>query len=308
MNKLFKTAFTLIELLVVIAIIGILSGLIVVTMNGVTEKATIAKSQVFSNSLRSALMITMVSQWIFDDITDYDPSTKMINSTPGNIPDSWSDNEGRAYNSPILKEGADCVSGKCLLLDGVNDYISCGNDESFNIESAITIEAWVKANYSSYQQESNYQSLLNKKLSPSSVYNGYDFYLRSGRPRLTFGNGSSLVSIIMSSGDVRDNKWHYVLVSFNGVSGDYSIAIDGNIESGNSGSQTIASNTDAVTMSYYCAGSDQTHLNGFIDNIRIYNAAIPTSQIKEQYYSGLNKLLINKNISVEEYMLAINNK
>ena len=52
MNKFIKQAFTLIELLVVIAIIGILSGLIVVSMSGVTQKATIAKAQVFSNSLR----------------------------------------------------------------------------------------------------------------------------------------------------------------------------------------------------------------------------------------------------------------
>ena len=55
MNRFIKKAFTLIELLVVIAIIGILSGLIVVTMSGVTQKARIAKAQAFSNSLRNAL-------------------------------------------------------------------------------------------------------------------------------------------------------------------------------------------------------------------------------------------------------------
>jgi prepilin-type N-terminal cleavage/methylation domain-containing protein len=54
MNELIKKAFTLIELLVVIAIIGILSGLIVVSMGGVTQKANIAKAQVFSNSLKNA--------------------------------------------------------------------------------------------------------------------------------------------------------------------------------------------------------------------------------------------------------------
>lgn len=37
------TAFTLIELLVVIAIIGILSGLIIVTMSGATNSANDAK-------------------------------------------------------------------------------------------------------------------------------------------------------------------------------------------------------------------------------------------------------------------------
>ena len=78
MSKLIKQAFTLIELLVVIAIIGILSGLIVVAMGGVTQKATIAKSQIFSNSLRNSLMLDILAQYTFDDITDY------ISSTGGN--------------------------------------------------------------------------------------------------------------------------------------------------------------------------------------------------------------------------------
>jgi prepilin-type N-terminal cleavage/methylation domain-containing protein len=63
MNKLLRQAFTLIELLVVIAIIGILSGLIVVSMSGVTQKANIAKAQVFSNSLRNSLMLIIVGEW-----------------------------------------------------------------------------------------------------------------------------------------------------------------------------------------------------------------------------------------------------
>jgi prepilin-type N-terminal cleavage/methylation domain-containing protein len=83
MNKLFFKAFTLIELLVVIAIIGILSGLIVVTMSGVTAKATIAKGQVFSNSLRNALMLNLAAEYRLD----------------GNANDSWGSNNGTWYGS-----------------------------------------------------------------------------------------------------------------------------------------------------------------------------------------------------------------
>jgi prepilin-type N-terminal cleavage/methylation domain-containing protein len=43
MNKTIRTAFTLIELLVVIAIIGILSGLIVVSMNASVNSANDTK-------------------------------------------------------------------------------------------------------------------------------------------------------------------------------------------------------------------------------------------------------------------------
>jgi uncharacterized protein (TIGR02145 family)/prepilin-type N-terminal cleavage/methylation domain-containing protein len=55
--ELNKKAFTLIELLVVIAIIGILSGLIVVSMNGATNSANDAKRKANIDTIRKALII-----------------------------------------------------------------------------------------------------------------------------------------------------------------------------------------------------------------------------------------------------------
>ncbi|MFA5431278.1 MAG: type II secretion system protein [Candidatus Paceibacterota bacterium] len=122
MNKLLKTAFTLIELLVVIAIIGILSGLIVVSMSGVTEKANIAKSQVFSNSLRNSLMINTVSQYNFNDISDAKIGT---NPVAADIKDSWGSNNGTSVGgNPIIRGGSDCVTGKCMEFNRIT-IIAC---------------------------------------------------------------------------------------------------------------------------------------------------------------------------------------
>lgn len=57
MNKLIKTAFTLIELLVVIAIIGILSGLIVISMKGSIDSANDAKRKAGIDTIKKALVI-----------------------------------------------------------------------------------------------------------------------------------------------------------------------------------------------------------------------------------------------------------
>jgi len=96
MNKLLKQAFTLIELLVVIAIIGILSGLIVVSMGNMNQKATIAKAQVFSNSLRNSLMANIVSEWKMDE-----GSGATVNDTWGGLNNSTLYNFG--YNSWIRR-------------------------------------------------------------------------------------------------------------------------------------------------------------------------------------------------------------
>jgi prepilin-type N-terminal cleavage/methylation domain-containing protein len=78
MRRINISAFTLIELLVVIAIIGILSALIIVGMSSTTQKATIAKAQVFSNSLRNSLMNNLISEWKFNGsgLNDGDNATQ----------------------------------------------------------------------------------------------------------------------------------------------------------------------------------------------------------------------------------------
>jgi len=46
-------------------------------------------------------------------------------------------------------------------------------------------------------------------------------------------------------------------------------------------------------------GSD--YFQGLIDEVRIYNTALPTAQIQQHYVQGLEKLLANKAISPTEY-------
>ena len=79
-------SFTLIEILVVIVIIGILSAFIIVSMVGVSDKARIAKSQAFANSLRNSLLINLVSEWKLNDGSGTTAS------------DSWSANTGTLTN------------------------------------------------------------------------------------------------------------------------------------------------------------------------------------------------------------------
>lgn len=61
-------SFTLIELLVVIVIIGILSGIIMISTSSSIDKASLAKSKVFSENIRNRMLLNLKMEFQFDSI------------------------------------------------------------------------------------------------------------------------------------------------------------------------------------------------------------------------------------------------
>jgi prepilin-type N-terminal cleavage/methylation domain-containing protein len=281
MNKLIKQAFTLIELLVVIAIIGILSGLIVVSMSGVTQKANIAKAQVFSNSLRNALLLNLVAEYKLD----------------GSGNDSWGAHNGTIIGTTTLS--SDCVYGTCLSLNG-STYISIPDDDAvFNFGSRMTAMMWVKGLpqtgrmiFGQYDTTDQAWRLYTGEASP---YN---------QLRLTINSSPTLQKRCTTNAVVFDNNWHLIGFTYNDSFPN--VYIDGQLASLtiNQYDSFIGMKNSAANLTFgsqLTSGSPNTYFNGFIDEARIYNTVISASQIKEQYYVGLNSLLINGGISKDEY-------
>jgi len=288
MNKLIKQAFTLIELLVVIAIIGILSGLIVVAMGGVTQKATIAKAQIFSNSLRNSLMLNLVSEWKFDQV-----NIPSANQTP----DSWSGgNNCSMGGTPSVYSNSNCVSGSCLNFNGSTDYLSCGNGSSLDASNAITIGAWIKPANSLGDE-----AVLVRK--SSNDCGNYNLQIKTNKLALLTSTMCGW-SMAGSHSAISIGVWQYVVATISGTVTNYYInGINTDTFTGVNGLGSI--NTNTLNIGGYSGAALLDFFNGSIDEVRIYNAAIPTSQIKEQYYIGLNKLLINGGITREEYLSRV---
>ena len=138
-------SFTLIELLVVIVIIGILAGVIMISTSSSIDKANMAKSKVFAESIKNNLMLNLVSEWTFDKGSD-----QAVNriATNDDVKDTWGFNDGIVYGNPQIKGGGDCISGKCLHFneEGSNgdDYIDVNiNDKSFFQLQNFTINTFV---------------------------------------------------------------------------------------------------------------------------------------------------------------------
>jgi prepilin-type N-terminal cleavage/methylation domain-containing protein len=280
-----QKAFTLIELLVVIAIIGILAGMVVVNMSGATESARIAKLKVYSDSIRSSLMGNRVSEWKFNEGT----GTSTV--------DSVGSNNGTLIGGPTWKSGSECVSGGCLSFDGSNDYVDVGDDQSLNIISAITMEAWIKPN-----SFGNGWRIIDKPYtSLAEPYSQYD--LRLGEVT----DGTNKASIDLSIGGTRKKlntvsimtagNWYHLVGVYDGSS--MKIYFNGALDNSISQTGSLTSYSTRTTIGGW--KNTTAFFNGSIDEVRIYNAALTASAIRGQYLAGLDKLLAGGEITQKEY-------
>ena len=299
MNKLLKQAFTLIELLVVIAIIGILSGLIVVSMGGITDKANIAKSQIFSNSLKSSLMLNLISEWKLDQVNI--PSTDQT-------PDSWG-----GGNTGVLKQNGyasacdsshcpqlqttGCVSGNCLSFDGTDDYVDFGGGSNLNIQGDITVSFWVNPLIYNFPNVAAF--ILGNGLSNVS---GYHIWLyKTGYIQYRTNQSGAQQNTSSSTGYIPQNYWTHIAITRSGTAAR--IYINGINRTSSSGSHVDPATAINTLCGNYSSGT--YGLNGLLDDVRVFSAVMPAMQIKEQYYSGLNSLLASGSITSEEYKSRI---
>ncbi|MGI6341160.1 MAG: LamG-like jellyroll fold domain-containing protein [Minisyncoccales bacterium] len=304
MNK--QKSFTLIELLVVIVIIGILAGVIMISTSSSIDKANFAKAQAFSSTVQNELLSNLVSEWTFNN--------------PSNIgEDTWGNNHGTLYNfaNPAtstsgLASANECVFGTCLKFDGVNDYIDCGNDSNlYPKKGSLTVSGWVyHKDYTTYP----------KSLFPIGTSDAYQVGI-SGWQIGYASNVNTGINVVLNDGinkvadfmvwdngykpnDIK-NSWAHIVVVFdrnNGKSYSYvnGIKQSGEVNISNVGGEII--NNRIVKL-----GNQQGWMmDGLIDDIRIYNTALSSSQIKQNYIAGLNSMLANGNISKEDYNERIN--
>ena len=288
-----KLAFTLIELLVVIAVIGILSGLIVVSMSGTTQKATIAKSQVFSNSLRNTLMLDMIAEWKFDELSSaYDGYE---------IKDSWSTNNGNldtnitvADTTDKLRSESSCVSGKCLYFDGVDDYVSITSNTNLDV-AKFSLEMWMNRTATS----SGTVTLLRRDSSDAYAFGTGGANTTTVRVRFRDSSTHHLGTL----NEVPSGKWNHIVGTYDGRY--LKFYLNGNLLS----NDDIGLFTPVAGISNLIIGRDDVvsgrFFNGLIDNVRIYKSAVSSFQIKENYYIGLNSLFNNGSITKEDYLSRI---
>lgn len=95
-----------------------------------------------------------------------------------------------------------------------------------------------------------------------------------------------------------DNNWHYVIWTVDSLR-NVRVYIDGK-QTGNT--TNISNSTEIYYKNIaYGYGANLYMWNGFIDDVRIYNAVLSFSKIRQNYIAGLESLLSKGSISKKDY-------
>ena len=188
---------------------------------------------------------------------------------------TWSDMAGNNNGTLTYGPTFDSGNGGSIVFDGVNDYVDTNNDLQ-NI-SYLTLNVWLKFNT---QTSSPWHGVITK-----NQY--FDFAFAVGG---SSAPGKGVIYLVNStnqdSGNVTttsridDNNWHNLVTTFDGNS--VKIYVDSNLENSASLSGIIKS---TFGKNIYIAGYQNAnqYLNGNIAITQIYNRALSSSEITQNY-------------------------
>jgi len=162
--------------------------------------------------------------------------------------------------------------------DGANDYVKASDSNSLDFGTGkFAISVWFKAPSGA---KKSYRTLVSKSYNP-----GYWLQTDGGGKVIT---ATGTTTVLTSSDDLFDNVWHNVVISREGTGANqFKMYVDGyfDVYGTDAGSTT---NAGELRIGDFVGISGRA-FNGSIDEVRIWNRSLSADEVKQNYYSNLNK-------------------
>lgn len=164
-----------------------------------------------------------------------------------------------------------------IRFDGVNDF-GASSSASFNLDRRVTVNVWVKHYPGATSDYGNYVA--------KGANTGYRMRRNgpNGSPLWLYSDGNTI-----QGGTIFDNIWYMVTGVFDSASG-LSAYIDGDLVASNTNpyNPSNVSSTELFIGAIYVGAE---YLTADIASVAIYSTALTPTQIKQNYYAGLQKLI-----------------
>jgi len=183
---------------------------------------------------------------------------------------------------------SDYTNTKSILLDGVDDYVSCGDADNLSFgdgssDSPFSISAWIKPDVTSrFRLIFKYGSTLKEYFMQIAGGGKLQVALKDNINGGSIGrNGNTTIPTA---------SWSHVVMTYNGSGSAtrikvYLNAVLDNGTTTGSGSYTAMSNTsEPLEIGRFTSGS---YADGHIDEVAIFNTELSASDITTIYNSGV---------------------
>jgi len=185
--------------------------------------------------------------------------------------------------------------GQGLIFDGYKDYLDCGNDSSLQPTDEISIELWVKPQSNQehcYDVGSGWgNNGIAGSANSAEGTTTWSWQLRYGSAdacslglQLNTAAGGKWVTV---GYNLSTSRWTHIVVTFNGT--DERIYVDGVLtDTETFALTTINVNTNnKILIGGAGWGESNTYYNGSVDEVRIYNRSLSSSEIAPTYSSHI---------------------
>ena len=156
-----------------------------------------------------------------------------------------------------------------LAFDGSNDVVKVLNASNLN-PTVLSLECWVKVTgYKAW-------GVLMVKANPSTWANGYGLSMNSAGNKFSFFVNGYSNGFVTSTTTAALNTWYHVAATYDGVR--TRIYVNGVLEATTNYAGTNGSSTNNLWIGGSESGTSYPFY-GVMDEVRIWNTAIPVSQI-----------------------------
>ena len=163
-----------------------------------------------------------------------------------------------------------------LSLNGTNAYVQVPNSTSLNISGAITVEAWVKINSIGVYQD----IITRESYGQAGTGGGYGLTVTNLRkPRIDLYHSPTTYTSVTGNTTMTTGEWHHMAGVWDGSY--LKVYLDGNLDGTVTTGNGPGSGTSSVKIGRNSGGG---YFNGWVDEVRVSNTAIYTSNFTPQMH------------------------
>jgi hypothetical protein len=177
--------------------------------------------------------------------------------------------------------------GKAFTFDGLNDYVSLGNDK-FNFAGSFSISAWVNLN-----TVSGNQTIMSNLSYVSNISNGWLLLMRNNKLYFEFYKNNGTYDYLATNTNLTTSTWYHITV-VRVASQSTKLYINGVLDSSNASAfnPTYTSSIpipSSIGAWKYDASNVINFTNGKIDALNIWNRELTAADVTELYNAGTGK-------------------